>query len=142
MHINMQIVGSVHVHAMSCDWMIQGPFNASNPTLHQMRHCQSHQTSINIAKASAFQHLPFSVCQHTAFARSYHGQLDKLLPVSILDSICDGCVRCLSYVRISYTSCDMCLFEFGQGKQRAMEKASTITASLACHGASRSRHSY
>ena len=58
---NLQNVGSVHLHATSCDWMIQCPFNAShqalNETLHHTRHCQSHQALINMAKSFAFQHL-------------------------------------------------------------------------------------
>ena len=56
-------------------------------------------------------------------------QLDKLLPVSILASICDGCVSCLSHPQVEAHVClSLC---FWQGQPRVVAKASTMPASLA-----------
>ena len=71
-----------------------------------------------------------------------------MMQVSILDSICDGCVY-LSHLQVEFDLLrqmfiyGMCLFEFefGQGSPRVVERASTMHASLACPPASRSRRS-
>ena len=43
-------------------------------------------------------------------------QLDKLLPVSILASICDGCVSCLSHPQVEAHVClSLCFGKVSQG---------------------------